>query len=120
MKRVCLRASSSIISVCLFLLSPAYSHSDTTRNESLHCDFLSFGFLKSWSCPGLDSFPSLQAAITFRTPPRGGNPSKARIMWEATRHCLQLMGLTPPQASPVPFDLMAFVFFSAFARRSLP
>ncbi|CAM9908158.1 unnamed protein product, partial [Hapterophycus canaliculatus] len=34
---------------------------------------------------------SKDAVIAFRTPPRGGNPSKARIIWEATRHCLQLM-----------------------------
>lgn len=39
----------------------------------------------------------VQAAISFRTPPRGGNPSKARIVWEATRHCLRLLGLTQNQ-----------------------
>lgn len=44
------------------------------------------------------SAPCPQANISFRTPPRGGNPSKARILLEASRHCLQLLGLTAPQA----------------------
>ena len=33
-----------------------------------------------------------QAVISFRTSPRGGDPSKARIVWEAMRHCLRLLG----------------------------
>lgn len=45
----------------------------------------------------------LQAEIVFRTPPRGGNPSKARTIWEATRHCLHLMGLKKPQVCMVRF-----------------
>lgn len=40
---------------------------------------------------------SIQGSISFRTLPRGGNPSKARIVWEATRHCLRLLGLTRVQ-----------------------
>ncbi|CAN0523895.1 unnamed protein product, partial [Ectocarpus sp. 12 AP-2014] len=53
------------------------------------------------SRPLLSNVPaglSQDAEIVFRAPPRGGNPSKARTIWEATRHCLHLMGLKKPQA----------------------
>lgn len=88
----------------LSLLVLSFSRYPVTRNDIfLGVDLIS-----------MPRRAALQAAITFRTPPRGGNPSKARIVWEATRHCLQLMGLTQPQASLKKGPIGHF-FFHAFS-----